>query len=333
MNQTIHLYTDGACSGNPGPGGYGAILKLPEGEQELSGGYQHTTNNRMELMAVIKGLEALPISSQVVVYSDSKYVIDAITLGWAKKWQARNWIKPDKKPALNPDLWQTLLALCAYHRVTFVWVRGHSGHPENERCDRLAVAASHQRNLQADDISLPIAEPTIAKQGNLIADPVSLPNVDQPWIYLAGPLFTQAETTFNQHLAEQLRVAGCSVYLPQQACAGVTQPQALYDICITGLKGANLVLVILDGTDADSGSCFEMGYAYAKGLPIVGLRTDFRGSGEHLGLNLMLTHSCKHLLLTTLDATAINTKHVTYLTMGEDFLPKLLLILKQLVRL
>ncbi len=150
MTTPIQLFTDGACTGNPGPGGYGLILKEPEGERTDAQGYRHTTNNRMELLAVIRGLELLAAPSTVMVYSDSQYVINGITKGWAKKWQANGWIKSDKAPALNVDLWQRLLDLCKQHKVSFQWVRGHSGHPENERCDRLAVSAARSRNLLVD---------------------------------------------------------------------------------------------------------------------------------------------------------------------------------------
>ncbi|MBR6873601.1 MAG: ribonuclease HI [Ruminococcus sp.] len=138
----VYLFTDGACSGNPGPGGWGTILRFGEHEKELSGGEAQTTNNRMELTAVIKGLEALKEPCEVELFSDSKYIIDALEKGWAVKWQQNNWVKPDKKPALNPDLWERLLGLMKIHRVHLNWVKGHAGHPENERCDRLAVAAS-----------------------------------------------------------------------------------------------------------------------------------------------------------------------------------------------
>lgn len=138
----IEIYTDGACSGNPGPGGYGVILKYNEHIKELSGGEPDTTNNRMELTAVITGLETLKEPCRVDLYSDSKYIIDAVTKGWAEKWQANNWIKSDKKQALNSDLWEKLLALLKVHKVTFIWVKGHAGHPENERCDELAVQQS-----------------------------------------------------------------------------------------------------------------------------------------------------------------------------------------------
>lgn len=138
----IELFTDGACSGNPGPGGYGVILKYKGVTKELSGGEPETTNNRMELTAVITGLEALKEPCEVDLYSDSKYIIDAVTKGWAEKWQANNWIKPDKKPALNSDLWERLLSLLNTHKVNFFWVKGHAGHTENERCDQLAVLAS-----------------------------------------------------------------------------------------------------------------------------------------------------------------------------------------------
>jgi len=136
----IEMFTDGACSGNPGPGGWGTILRYNGREKELAGGASSTTNNRMELTAVIEGLSALKETCEVVVTSDSKYVIDAIQKGWVYSWKRNGWRKADKKPALNADLWERLLTLLSIHTVTFVWVHGHQGHPENERCDRLAVA-------------------------------------------------------------------------------------------------------------------------------------------------------------------------------------------------
>ena len=138
----VQIFSDGACSGNPGPGGWGTILRFGEHEKELSGGEKSTTNNRMELTAVIKGLEALKEPCEVEFFTDSKYIIDSVTKGWALKWKNNGWVKPDKKPALNPDLWERLLELLEIHKVTFNWVKGHAGHPENERCDRLAVAAT-----------------------------------------------------------------------------------------------------------------------------------------------------------------------------------------------
>lgn len=138
----VEIFTDGACSGNPGPGGWGAVLRYGSAEKELSGGAADTTNNRMELSAVIAALSALKEPCKVTLTSDSKYVIDAVTKGWVKKWQANGWVKSDKKPALNADLWEKLLALLKKHDVRFVWVKGHAGHPENERCDRLAVEQS-----------------------------------------------------------------------------------------------------------------------------------------------------------------------------------------------
>ena len=143
--KTVTVYTDGACSGNPGPGGWGAILRWGEHEKELSGGEEQTTNNRMELTAVIAALEALKQPCRVELYSDSKYVVDALEKGWAEKWQARGWVKPDRKPALNADLWQRLLALCAVHELCLHWVKGHAENPYNNRCDRLAVAESLKR--------------------------------------------------------------------------------------------------------------------------------------------------------------------------------------------
>ena len=140
--KTVTLYTDGACSGNPGPGGWGAILEYMGHEKELSGGEENTTNNRMELTAVIRGLEALKESCTVELYSDSKYVIDGLQKGWAQSWQKRGWIKSDKKPALNPDLWERLLALTTRHEMHYHWVKGHASNPYNNRCDELAVAES-----------------------------------------------------------------------------------------------------------------------------------------------------------------------------------------------
>ncbi len=137
--KTVEIFTDGACSGNPGPGGYGVVLRYGKTEKELSGGDSSTTNNRMELLGVITGLEALKEPCQVTLTTDSKYVVDSITKGWVYNWKKNNWIKSDKKPALNVDLWERLLPLLEKHKVTFNWVKGHAGHPENERCDRLAV--------------------------------------------------------------------------------------------------------------------------------------------------------------------------------------------------
>lgn len=142
--KNVRLYTDGACSGNPGPGGWGTILRFGGHEKELSGGEADTTNNRMELTAVIKGLEALKERCKVDVTSDSRYVVDAVEKGWARGWKARGWKKADKKPALNADLWEQMLRLLDTHDVTFHWIRGHDGHPENERCDTLAVQAYQQ---------------------------------------------------------------------------------------------------------------------------------------------------------------------------------------------
>ena len=137
--KTVYLYTDGACSGNPGPGGYGAILKYGQHVKEICGGDENTTNNRMELLGVIKGLEALNEPCHVVLTSDSKYVIDALSLGWAEKWKQNGWMRNKKDAALNPDLWERLLKLTQTHEMEYNWVKGHAGHPENERCDRLAV--------------------------------------------------------------------------------------------------------------------------------------------------------------------------------------------------
>ena len=139
MKKFVEIFTDGACSGNPGPGGWGVVLRYEGREKELCGGEKNTTNNRMELTAAIKGLSALKEPCDVRLVTDSKYVADGITKGWAKSWRENNWRKADKKPALNPDLWEELLNLIEKHNVTIDWVKGHAGHPENERCDKLAV--------------------------------------------------------------------------------------------------------------------------------------------------------------------------------------------------
>ena len=138
----IALYCDGACSGNPGPGGWGTILRFGGHEKELSGGEAQTTNNRMELTALIEGLACLKESCRVVVTTDSQYVANGINKGWARAWKRNGWRKADKKPALNADLWDRLLTLLDQHEVTVRWVKGHAGHPENERCDALAVAGA-----------------------------------------------------------------------------------------------------------------------------------------------------------------------------------------------
>lgn len=147
----INIYTDGGCSNNPGPGGYGAILVSDGHEQEISGGFRLTTNNRMELMACIVALRSLQDTDRpITVWSDSSYVVNGITKGWARGWRQRGWIKSDKQPAVNPDLWAELLDLVEAMDVTFQWVKGHAGHPLNERCDQLAVAALKKKNLPID---------------------------------------------------------------------------------------------------------------------------------------------------------------------------------------
>jgi ribonuclease HI len=135
----VEIFTDGACSGNPGKGGWGAVLRYNGAEKELCGGATETTNNRMELTAVIEALRALKEPCEVTLTTDSKYVVDAIEKSWVYSWKQNGWRKADKKPALNVDLWEMLLPLLEKHTVTFIWVKGHAGHPENERCDKLAV--------------------------------------------------------------------------------------------------------------------------------------------------------------------------------------------------
>ena len=150
----VDIYTDGACKGNPGPGGYGSILVYMSTEKRISKGYFSTTNNRMELRAAITALEALTEKCSVTLYSDSKYLIDGMTKGWAKKWKANNWIKSDRKKALNIDLWEKMLKLDSIHDIEYVWVKGHNGHEYNEQCDRMAVEAAE--NPTEEDVIIQI---------------------------------------------------------------------------------------------------------------------------------------------------------------------------------
>lgn len=147
----VIIYTDGACSGNPGAGGYGTVLIHGTAKKELSAGYRLTTNNRMEILAVIKGLEALKEPCEVVLYSDSRYVVDAIEKGWAVKWKKNNWMRNNKDKAINVDLWIRLLELLQTHKVEFQWVKGHANNPGNERCDFLAREAIASGNLLEDE--------------------------------------------------------------------------------------------------------------------------------------------------------------------------------------
>jgi len=147
----IVIYTDGSSLGNPGPGGYGVVIPSDNGDRELSGGFRKTTNNRMELLACIVGLEQFRSTTAVALYSDSRYVVDGITKGWAKNWRRNGWRKSNGSPALNPDLWERLLTLCDRHNVQFVWVKGHAGNPGNERCDQLATQAAARTDLPSDE--------------------------------------------------------------------------------------------------------------------------------------------------------------------------------------
>lgn len=150
-SEKVVILTDGSSNATSGKGGYGVILKYKESVKELSGGFRWTTNNRMEIIACIEGLRALKKKSDVVVFSDSQYVVNSISKGWAKKWQAQNWMRNDEEKAINPDLWAQLLELCNQHNVEFRWVKGHNGTKENERCDQLALEAAQKSNLPADE--------------------------------------------------------------------------------------------------------------------------------------------------------------------------------------
>ena len=147
----VTIHTDGSCLGNPGPGGYGAIVEYRGQEKELSGGFRRTTNNRMEILAVIAGLEVLKERCSVTVYSDSRYVVDAVEKGWAVRWKANGWMRNKRESAVNPDLWDRLLAALHKHDVELKWVRGHAGNTGNIRADKLAVAAANGRNLPRDE--------------------------------------------------------------------------------------------------------------------------------------------------------------------------------------
>ena len=146
----VIAYTDGSALGNPGPGGYGVILQHGDYERELSGGFRHTTNNRMEILAAIEALKALKEPCQVTLHTDSQYLVNAMTKGWAERWRANGWMRNKKEPALNPDLWEELLRLSKVHQVAFVWVRGHAGNHRNERCDVLAKEAAQLPDLPPD---------------------------------------------------------------------------------------------------------------------------------------------------------------------------------------
>ena len=143
----VEVYTDGACRGNPGPGGWGVVMFASGRQKELRGGVAETTNNRMELMAAIKGLEVPKGKCKVTLYSDSQYLVRSMTEGWVEKWRANRWKRNKRDPALNVDLWKQILDLCAKHEVNFEWTKGHAGHPENERCDLLANQAADTLNI------------------------------------------------------------------------------------------------------------------------------------------------------------------------------------------
>jgi ribonuclease HI len=146
----VTIYTDGGCDPNPGPGGYGIVLLYNGQRKELSGGFRRSTNNRMELYAAIRALEALKEPCAVTLYSDSQYLVNAISKGWAANWKRRGWMRNSKEPALNPDLWERLLTLCAQHTISFVWLRGHAGNSGNERCDQLVALARSKGDLPED---------------------------------------------------------------------------------------------------------------------------------------------------------------------------------------
>ena len=151
VEYTVTIHTDGSCLGNPGPGGYGVVLEYQGREKEMSGGFRRTTNNRMELMAAIMGLEALTEQCRVSLYSDSRYVVEGVTKGWAKRWKTNGWMRNKREPAINPDLWERLLTALERHDVDLQWIRGHAGNAGNVRADKLALAAASGTGLPRDE--------------------------------------------------------------------------------------------------------------------------------------------------------------------------------------
>ncbi len=209
--KNVMIYTDGACANNPyGNGGYGTIILDGEQRTELSGGFQNTTNNRMEMYAVIVGLEALNEPCHATVYSDSKYIVDSLNKRWVYRWQANNWMRNKKEPALNVDLWKRLLELCGTRKVTFQWVRGHAGHPENECCDTLATTALKQENLPydltppgetEDDEKSPVLNPMTLHADTIVSYLETLVNIPSPTGY------TKQLEEFLKRNAEEKQIA------------------------------------------------------------------------------------------------------------------------------
>lgn len=187
----VAIYTDGACEPNPGAGGYGAVLLFENRRKEISGGFRLTTNNRMEIYAAIKSLEVLKQACKVTLYSDSQYLVSAMTEGWVEKWKSRNWWRTNKERAVNVDLWEKLSALCEIHEVNFVWVKGHIGNPENEQCDKLSYAALRQKDLPPDELyENPPAEP----------EPIKMTHVGQPCRKCSTPVIKLKSKKFKFYL-------------------------------------------------------------------------------------------------------------------------------------
>jgi ribonuclease HI len=187
----IIIYTDGACEPNPGAGGYGAVLLFEDKRKEISGGFRLTTNNRMEIFAAIKGLELLKQPGKVTLYSDSQYLVNAMTEGWVEKWRRRNWWRTNKERAINVDLWESLSELCETHEVKFVWVKGHNGNPENERCDKLSYAALLQKDLPPDELyENPPPEP----------EPIKMTQDGQPCRKCSTPVIKLKSKKFKPYL-------------------------------------------------------------------------------------------------------------------------------------
>lgn len=224
-SKQVTIYTDGGCDPNPGPGGYGVVLLYGGKRKELSGGFRLTTNNRMEIYAAIQGLEALKVPCQVTLYTDSEYLVNAMMKGWAKRWKERGWMRSSKEKALNPDLWERLLALCELYQVTFTWLKGHAGIAENERCDQLSARARQQKDLSPDEYyeNLPEHE-----------EPVKITQEGQPCRKCGTPVVKRKprkKPQFDQEytLAYYLHCPNCGTsYIVEAAKKALDRPPRLF---------------------------------------------------------------------------------------------------------
>lgn len=222
----VTIYTDGGCEPNPGPGGYGVVLLFGAHRKELSGGFCQTTNNRMELYAAIQGLKALREPCKATLYSDSEYLVNAIMQGWAKRWKERGWMRNSKEPAINPDLWEQLLTLCEEHEVTFVWLKGHAGAVENERCDQLAMHALQLADLPRD--------PGYDNRAEIVSQPVRVVEEGQPCSKCGTPVVKrkprkQPKVGQEYVYAYYLLCPNCgTTYTTEEAKKSIEKPPSLF---------------------------------------------------------------------------------------------------------